>query len=82
MSSENVQKGQVKMYNFGGSIFRDIHQGCTSSFAALDECHGKEQIWDMLLSVTKQEIKQPDVLLSVTKQETQIGDVSLSVQKY
>lgn len=40
MSSENVQKGQVKMYNFGGSIFRDIHQGCTSSFAALDECHG------------------------------------------
>ena len=37
MSSENVQKGQVKMYNFGGSIFRDIHQGCTSSFAALDE---------------------------------------------
>jgi len=34
MSSENVQKGQVKMYNFGGSIFRDIHQGCTSNFAA------------------------------------------------
>ena len=37
MSSENVQKGQVKMYNFGGSIFRDIHQGYTSSSAALDE---------------------------------------------
>ena len=26
MSSENVQKGQMKMYNFGGSIFRNIHQ--------------------------------------------------------
>jgi len=37
MSSENVQKGQVKMYNFGGSIFRDIHQGYISSFAALDK---------------------------------------------
>ena len=37
MSSENVQKGQVKMYNFGGSIYRDIHQGYTSSFAALDK---------------------------------------------
>ena len=36
MSSENVQKRQVKMYNFGGIIFRDIHQGYTSSFAALD----------------------------------------------
>lgn len=30
-------KCQVKMYNFGGIIFRDIHQGYTSSFAALDK---------------------------------------------
>ena len=37
MSSENVQKGQVKMHNFGGSIFRDINQGYTSSSAAHDE---------------------------------------------
>ena len=30
-------KCQVKMYNFGGSIFRGIHHGYMSRFAALDE---------------------------------------------